>query len=341
MRKFLLFFLILALLCGSAAAVGYEDISGEGSGMACGDSLTWVLDGSTLYISGTGDMYDFYNGAPWASYRYTIGQVVLSDGVTSVGAYAFQDYDYLTGVQFGNSLVSIGQDAFSSCDGLTSITLPSTFKKFGVNSLRACTNLREIYCSGNFPRFDENSLWDTYATIYYSPSNPWSVSLIQQLEEAFHGRIEFRSSDGTDPYVPAEPTAPVVTAPPATVPQTIPQTIPQTMPTAPVSDEPIVFTRPEYTEATIPTVPTAPVQTEPQTVPTLPAQTVPEVTKETILLADQYTQPATEPPRSGTDGRSIFGLLIVLLTLTMLATGSLLVRSTSRGRRRRRKKRRR
>jgi len=331
MRKFLLFFLILALLCGSAGAVGYEDVSGEGSGMACGDSLTWVLDGSTLYISGTGDMYDFYNGAPWASYRYTIGQVVLSDGVTSVGAYAFQDYDYLTSVQLGNSLVSIGQDAFSSCDGLTSITLPSTFKKFGVNCLRSCTNLREIYCSGNFPRFDENSLWDTYATIYYSPSNPWSVTLIQQLEEAFHGRIEFRSSDGTDPYVPTEATLPTVTQPPVTV--------PQTASTVPVSEEPVIFTRPEYTETTAPTVQTVPVQTQPQTIPTLPPQTVPEVTKETILLADQYTQPATEPPRSGTDGRSIFGLLIVLLTLTILATGSLLVRSASRGRRRRRKKR--
>lgn len=333
MRKFLLFFLILALLCGSARAVGYEDISGEGSGMVCGDSLTWVLDGSTLYISGTGDMYDFGGGAPWASYRYTIGQVILSDGVTSVGAYAFQDYDYLTSVQFGNSLVSIGQDAFSSCDGLTSITLPATFKKFGVNCLRSCTNLREIYCSGNFPRFDENSLWDTYATIYYSPANPWSVSLIQQLEEAFHGRIEFRSSDGTDPYVPTEATAPIATQPPVT--------IPTTTPTAPVSDDPIVFTRPEYTEATASTVQTVPVQTEPQTIPTLPPQTAPETTKETILLADQYTQPVTEPPRSGTDGRSIFGLLIILLTLTILATGSLLVRSAGRSRRRRRKKRRR
>lgn len=333
MRKFLLSFLILAALCGSAGAVGYEDVSGEGSGMLCGDSLTWVLDGSTLYISGTGDMYDFYNGAPWASYRYTIGQVVLSDGVTSVGAYAFQDYDYLTGVQFGNSLVSIGQDAFSSCDGLTSITLPSTFKKFGVNCLRSCTNLREIYCSGNFPRFDENSLWDTYATIYYSPANPWSVSLIQQLEEAFHGRIEFRSSDGTDPYVPTEATLPVATEPPVTA--------AQTAPTVPVSDEPIIFTRPEYTQATAPTIQTVPAQTQPQTVPTLPPQTVPETTRETILLADQYTQPAAEPPRSGTDGRSIFGLLIVLLTLTILATGSLLVRSTGRSKRRRRKKRRR
>lgn len=332
MRKFLLFFLILTLFCGSAGAIGYEDVSGEGSGTVCGDSLTWVLDGSTLYISGAGDMYDFYNGAPWANYRYTIGQVVLSDGVTSVGAYAFQDYDYLTSVQFGNSLVSIGQDAFSSCDGLTSITLPATFKKFGVNCLRSCTNLREIYCSGNFPRFDENSLWDTYATIYYSPSNPWSVSLIQQLEEAFHGRIEFRCSDGTDPYVPTEATLSAATEP---------ATVSQTVSTAPVSDDPIVFTRPEFTETTGSTVSATSAQTETQTVPTLSPQTTSEVTGETILLADQYTQPATEPSRSGTDGSSIFGLLIVLLTLTILATGSLLVRSTSHSKRRRRKKRRR
>lgn len=316
MKKTVLCFLCALVLLGSVS-VQAADIASEGAGVTCGAQLSWAVEGSTLYITGTGDMYDFSTGAPWASYRYSISRVVISDGVTSVGTYAFQDYDTLTSVEFGNSIVSIGKDAFSGCDGLTSITLPATFKKFGENSFRSCSNLKEIHCSGGFPRFDLNCLWDTYATIYYSASNPWSVSLIQELESAFQNRIEFRSSDGTDPYVPTQATQPAV--PETTAPQ---ETFWVTEPT----------TLPVYTQATIPvyTEATVPVYTQPTTTPTLPVQTLPttQPTQETIVFGNQFTQTA-EPYQYGsaTGGGSIFGVLIILIVLAMLATGALLFRA--------------
>lgn len=327
MKKTVLLFLCALVLLGSVR-VQAADIAAEGAGVTCGAQLSWSLDGSTLYITGTGDMYDFSAGAPWASYRYSISRVVISDGVTSVGAYAFQDYDTLTSVEFGNSIVSIGKDAFSGCDGLTSITLPATFKKFGENSFRSCPNLKEIHCSGGFPRFDLNCLWDTYATIYYSASNPWSVSLIQELEGAFQNRIEFRSSDGTDPYVPTQATQPTV--PETTVPQ---ETFWVTEPTTqPVYTEPTI---PVYTEATVP------VYTQPTTTPTLPVQTLPttQPTQETIVFGNQFTQ-TPEPYRYGsaTGGGSIFGVLIILIVLAMLATGALLFRAAGRAKKKKKHK---
>ena len=313
MKKTVLLLLCLLLLVSSASA---QDVAYEGMGVSCGAQLSWAVEGSTLYISGTGDMYDFSAGAPWASYKYSITRVVISDGVTSVGAYAFQDYDGITSVEFGNSLVSVGKDAFSGCDGLTSITLPATFKKFGENSFRSCSSLKEIHCSGGFPRFDDNCLWDTYTTIYYSASNPWSVSLIEQLENAFHNRIEFRSSDGTDPYVPTQATVPETTAPQETFWVTEPTT------------------QPVYTESTIPvyTEATVPVYTEPTTTPTLPVQTLPttQPTQETIVFGNQLQeQPEPYQYGSATGGSSIFGLLIILIVLAILATGALLFRAAS------------
>lgn len=316
-----IFALLLCFLLLPIAA-GAQDIVSEGSGTLCGDSLSWSLDGTTLYVTGTGEMYDFSGGAPWQGYKYSITRVVLSDGITYVGAYAFQDYDALTGVEFGNSLISIGVDAFSGCDSLTSITLPATFKKFGENCFRSCSNLKEIHCSGNFPRFDQNCLWDTYATIYYSASNPWSVSLIEQLETAFHNRIEFRSSDGTDPYVPTQPTqAPTV---PETTQETFWVTEPTTQPVT-VSTEPV--TVPTYTETT--TVPTLPVQTPPPTTQAIQA---------TIVFGDQYTQQQPEAYQPATDGSSIFGLLIVLIVLTILATAALLFRAAGQTKRKKKRK---
>lgn len=328
MRKLILFFLILAMLCVPCAA---EDIAGEGNGAACGEALSWSVEGSTLYISGQGDMYDFSGAAPWDAYRYSITNVIIGDGVTSVGAYAFHDYDALQSVGFGNSVARIGAEAFSGCDGLTSISLPAAFKKFGENSFRSCSRLTEIHCSGNFPRFDDNCLWDTHCTIYFSVNNPWSVVYIEQLENAFHGRIEFRASDGSDPYVPTEATqAPVYI--PETYP-TQPVYIPETYPTQPV-------TVPVYTEPPV-TMP----QTVPTAAPTLPpptAATVPETTaaptQETMLFASQSTRPP-EPPRRGTDGNSIYGVIIIVLVLSIIATSALLFRAVNKPRRRKRRRR--
>ena len=143
MKKTVLLILCVLLLVVTASAESFA-IAWEGTGATCGDGLTWSVEGSTLYISGSGEMYDFPSGAPWMGYKNTITQVVLSGGVTTVGAYAFQDYDSLLSVDFGTSLISLGKDAFSSCDGLTSVTLPATFKKFGENSFRSCKNLKQI-----------------------------------------------------------------------------------------------------------------------------------------------------------------------------------------------------
>lgn len=323
MKKLISLFLALVLCLPFGAAA--EDISGEGAGMLCGDSLSWYVDGSVLYISGQGEMYDFPGGAPWQGYKSYLTGVVLSGGVTTVGAYAFQDYNSLYSVDFGSSLVRIGADAFSSCDALASITLPATFKKFGENSFRSCPNLKEIHCSGNFPRFDENCLWDTQCTIYYSVNNPWSVIYIEQLENAFHGRIEFRASDGTDPYVPTVPTQPTeVTQPPVYIPETT-QVI--------VYTEPVIYTQPT-------TVPTQPVQTQPATQPTTQPETRPEPTEETFLLFTQPTRAQENRPEYQGSGTTIYGVLIIVITLSIIGTCALLFRASQRPKKRRRRKKR-
>ena len=59
---------------------------------SCGTNLTWSLDETgTMTISGTGAMTDFAAGSdvPWESLRDDITSVVVEDGVTNVGDYAF------------------------------------------------------------------------------------------------------------------------------------------------------------------------------------------------------------------------------------------------------------
>lgn len=177
----------------------------SGSATQCGETMTWSYAAGVLTISGQGEMDDFPDGAPWEQYRSQITRVVLSGPITYIGERAFRDYDALTSVEFGSALYEIGTEAFAFCDGLTVIFLPATFKVFGEASFQNCKNLTEIHSEGRFPTFRQNSLWDTYATIYYPAENPWGLEYIDQLEEAFHGRIQFLASDGSDPHTPEIP----------------------------------------------------------------------------------------------------------------------------------------
>ena len=205
---FLAVMLVFAMIPGVAATEVTEEtteattpVRGE---RECGDDLTWRYADGVLTIEGSGEMDDYADAAPWAVYRDEIEKVVL-EGVTYIGARAFYDFDRLSSVDFGSRLKEIGKEAFRSCEGLEEISLPATFKIFGESSFLGCTNLQEIHCAGNFPSFRLNSMWECYATIYYPAERPWQVSLIEELENAFHGRIEFIASDGTDHYVPTEP----------------------------------------------------------------------------------------------------------------------------------------
>ncbi|WP_294743949.1 leucine-rich repeat domain-containing protein [uncultured Prevotella sp.] len=94
----------------------------------CGDNVRWALTGEstnyTLTISGTGAMADYNDPAerPWYDNAADISNVVIENGVTSIGAYAFAECQGLTSVTIPGSVTSIGECAFIGCQYLTSIT---------------------------------------------------------------------------------------------------------------------------------------------------------------------------------------------------------------------------
>jgi hypothetical protein len=111
-------FLLLLLLPGAATAFAQED-SGT-----CGKNLTWTLSNGTLTISGTGDMTDFSSSSsPWYSSRSSIATVIIGNGVTRIGNYAFYNCSSLATVTIPNSVTSIGIRAFSGCNSLIAINV--------------------------------------------------------------------------------------------------------------------------------------------------------------------------------------------------------------------------
>ena len=133
---------------------------------------TWTLDDNgVLTISGNGKMGEynhFSQKAPWGT---EIKKVVIKNGVTSIGYWAFEDCTGLTSITIPNSVKSIGGSAFYNCTGLTSVTIGNSIESIDGYAFSGCTGLRSV----TIP--DSVRSIGNYAFCYCSGLTSISVSL--------------------------------------------------------------------------------------------------------------------------------------------------------------------
>ena len=113
--------------------------------------ITWnLLDNGTLTISGT-DMpdYKYDEHSPWYSKRDKIQKVVIENGVTNIGSYAFYNCSSLTSVTISNSVTNIGGGTFYKCSSLTSVTIPNSVTSIGSSAFEKCSGLTTITISSS------------------------------------------------------------------------------------------------------------------------------------------------------------------------------------------------
>jgi len=134
----------------------------------CPDSDTkWYFEAGsgTLTIGGEGDMPDFYNKTemPWHKHKAGIKKLIVEDGVTSIGSWAFFEFENLKSVTIPDSVEQIndrafvkcgiseischaeiiGDCAFSDCSNLTKIKLEQA-ENVGDNAFGGCKSLTEV-----------------------------------------------------------------------------------------------------------------------------------------------------------------------------------------------------
>jgi hypothetical protein len=95
-------------------------------GGSCGLDLTWTYDmNGTLAISGWGTMPDWYvysyeATTPWYFLREKIHTVILPEGLTYIGDFAFRDISIIS-ITIPESVTAIGRKAFRNSE-LSSVT---------------------------------------------------------------------------------------------------------------------------------------------------------------------------------------------------------------------------
>lgn len=117
----------------------------------CGENLTWTLVESTgtLTISGSGAMID-YTGensssyAPWYKDRAKIIDVIMDDGVTTIGKLAFYACNNLTSVTIPNSVTNIGESSFQECGNLKSVSIPNGVTVIKYHTFYHCGKLTTV-----------------------------------------------------------------------------------------------------------------------------------------------------------------------------------------------------
>ena len=115
------------------------------------DGITWEIDGSgTLTINKDTETvikdYTEANHAPWYNSRASIKLVILN-GITQIGAYAFDGCTAMTDVSIPSTVKSINASAFNGCSSLTKVELPTGLTFLGEGVFTDCTSLKTI----NFP----------------------------------------------------------------------------------------------------------------------------------------------------------------------------------------------
>ncbi|MBE5767815.1 MAG: hypothetical protein E7335_11810, partial [Clostridiales bacterium] len=106
-----------------------------------GDDVYWKLDSTGMMtIYGSGPMYNSWTKPEKA----LVKQIVIEDGVTSIGDSAFAAYRNVNSVIIADSVKTIGSFAFDSCISMTEVKLPAHLTTIDVAAFQSCFKLTEI-----------------------------------------------------------------------------------------------------------------------------------------------------------------------------------------------------
>lgn len=143
-------------------------------------NISWDLNISTgvLTLTGKGATPDYTTTSyssrtPWYNYRTNyIKSVVIGEGVTGIGNYAFTGCTKLTSVTYPSTLQNIGKYCFQGCTALTNVALPASIANIYNYAYSGCTKVDTVTFNGSGTPADELHIYP-YAFYNCTGSTYW------------------------------------------------------------------------------------------------------------------------------------------------------------------------
>lgn len=116
-------------------------------GNITGDITTWAdaingISGGGSVATNHGFTGEIINTKSVGIRNYTT--IVVDDGITALGDYAFSDFQEVTSVYIPDTVTVINTNAFYNCKKLSSIRLPNNIKQIMANVFYGCNELASI-----------------------------------------------------------------------------------------------------------------------------------------------------------------------------------------------------
>lgn len=178
-------------------------------------TAAWAYDNSTNTLTIKADTDNLtqenYNTAPWYAYKDETQNIIIQNGVTSIGDFSFCFESNLISVTIPDTLTSIGTGSFAGCDNLKQIILPDSIVSigdyaFGYNSQMQLTpgfvavcnanSYSQEYCFKNYIAFDTPISASGNTAVINSANSQYLMSFVPKTDCT----IVFRSISDNDTY---------------------------------------------------------------------------------------------------------------------------------------------
>ena len=127
----------------------------------CGENVYWNFDETTglLTITGTGAMNESLLSSPWKDYKESIKNVVIANGVTTIGEDAFAFCENLKTADLPNSITNIGECAFLNCFSLEKIIIPEGVEVIYDSTFSCCKKLASVSLPDSLEWIDDSAFY--------------------------------------------------------------------------------------------------------------------------------------------------------------------------------------
>ena len=132
----------------------------EGDDEEPAEGPAYELNEGVLVVSGTGAIdADLYKG------NKEITELIIEEGITSIGSSAFANCTSLQSISFPLSLTTIGESAFSGCTGLQALNLTEGIIDIEASAFKGDTSLTEVYIPLNIQNATVRYTYNTSSNI--------------------------------------------------------------------------------------------------------------------------------------------------------------------------------